>query len=491
MTPSASASPPSERTALVVAGMHRSGTSAMSRVLSLAGAGMPDRVITAAEDNPLGFWEPADVVALNNEVLRAVGSDWNDVFGIHATQRAEPMWPDFVPRARSVVASNFAAMPLAVMKDPRVSLLAPLWREALTQEGFRPVFVIMVRDPIEVAQSIAARDGASVQASTLSWLSHMVAIERDTRDASRVFVRYSDLVDDWRPVMDRIAHVLGVTMPVSEEAAEQISGFLSRSARHHTSDDADWTGRSDLWPGVAQAWKWLIAAAGETAAHAPFPDTIAEELELLASRMEPTIASMRDGFLHREHDFQTLLGDRERLLLRLKALAEEQRTFVADQADQLAEARQEASVLTEVVEATLEETTRMGAGDASAKDAGLADRLRHQIAVLKRHVSALEDQSRAGQRRQIELEHSQQALEKITEELTLTHNHADNLAMALADRTAVLEQTVEVAETRQRELDQAEERIRLLQTRLDAVTTSTSWALLRPVRVVQKRLRKS
>jgi hypothetical protein len=50
----AKTSAPARRQALVVAGMHRSGTSAMARLLSLSGATLPERVMDPGPDNPLG-----------------------------------------------------------------------------------------------------------------------------------------------------------------------------------------------------------------------------------------------------------------------------------------------------------------------------------------------------------------------------------------------------------------------------------------------------
>ena len=50
--------------ALLVLGMHRSGTSALTRVLNLLGVELGDRLMPAGDDNPLGFWEHADVVAV-------------------------------------------------------------------------------------------------------------------------------------------------------------------------------------------------------------------------------------------------------------------------------------------------------------------------------------------------------------------------------------------------------------------------------------------
>src|SRR5690348_156745 len=70
-----------DRRAFVVVGMHRSGTSAMTRTLSLLGAALPKGLMPAAENNnEAGFWEPQPVADLNDEILQALDSEWDDVF---------------------------------------------------------------------------------------------------------------------------------------------------------------------------------------------------------------------------------------------------------------------------------------------------------------------------------------------------------------------------------------------------------------------------
>jgi hypothetical protein len=459
-TPSSSAG----RAALVVAGMHRSGTSAMARVLGLAGAGMPERVIKAASDNPLGFWEPRDVVALNDEILRTVGSSWNDVFGTRVAALSEPLWRDFLPRARAVIALNYAQGDLAVMKDPRVSLLTPLWSAALAEEGFDSRFVIMVRDPIEVAQSIAARDQATVQASVLAWLSHMISVERDTRGSKRVFVRYTDLIEDWQAVLDRIRTSLSVDLPVTPEVAGEISGFLSRSARHHATDEAQWVDRADLWPGVAEAWRWLTDAAQGRGPTTDFPSSISADLERLGAQLGPVLTFEKDQATRRERDLQAVLADRERSLLRLKAQAAERKTADDAQVEQLVRMQHDLTVAQEAL-ADGERREAIAAETADSLNAELAQS-KARLAEATTRISTLNDRARA-----VEAE--------------------------LLDRNEALARALETIEETSRALDAARsdsatlrEQRDVVTSRVDAMIASRSWKLTKPVRVVQKRLRK-
>src|SRR5947209_20087599 len=76
-------SPPTDvsaRTAYLVLGMHRSGTSAVTQVLALAGAKLPQNVMAGDEHNARGYFEPWRIALLNDERLRAAGAAWDDVF---------------------------------------------------------------------------------------------------------------------------------------------------------------------------------------------------------------------------------------------------------------------------------------------------------------------------------------------------------------------------------------------------------------------------
>ena len=67
------------RQALLVAGMHRSGTSALTRVLDLHGVSLGSELLAAAADNRAGFWENRRVVDFHERLLGVVGSSWDEL----------------------------------------------------------------------------------------------------------------------------------------------------------------------------------------------------------------------------------------------------------------------------------------------------------------------------------------------------------------------------------------------------------------------------
>ena len=70
--------PGSGKIALVVLGMHRSGTSSVAGALAMLGAAAPRTLMAPGEDNPRGFWESQVLMGVNDRLLAAGGSNWRD-----------------------------------------------------------------------------------------------------------------------------------------------------------------------------------------------------------------------------------------------------------------------------------------------------------------------------------------------------------------------------------------------------------------------------
>lgn len=287
-----SANPPSAppRGALVVAGMHRSGTSAMARMLSLAGATLPHQIIDPGPDNPLGFWEPAEMVQLNDAILESVGSRWDDVFGHRVSPLVWQQRDEHLAAARRFIASNYDDE-IAILKDPRTSLMVRLWDEALRQEGRSALYIIMVRHPLEVAASVAARGNASQATAVLIWAAYMLAVERDTRGLRRIFVDYDDLLTDWRIALDRIQAASG--LKPTENAESEIDAFLSSEHRHHQRNDVDLAACSNVWPEAENILSWMREAATGAEPSPRVLDVATAELDRVAEMLEPALHDLR------------------------------------------------------------------------------------------------------------------------------------------------------------------------------------------------------
>lgn len=306
--------PPSRRPAYLVLGMHRSGTSAATQLLALAGASLPGHVMAGDEHNEKGYFEPWRIAVFNDQRLRAGGGAWDDPFTHPYGALAEPDETDWRERARALFAEEYGEAAIPLVKDPRVSVLMPLWRPVLEQAGFELRVVIPVRHPLAVAGSLARRDGFPVAKSVLLWTTYMLAAEAGSRGLARAFVDYDALLADWRPQIAAIEAAHGAPLPdLSAGAAAEIDAFLSPELRHNAGT-GDLVGVAE-WGADAQAvLDWFkAAAAGATPDIAPL-DAATRRLEALRARIGDLVspaaraldqarADLADA--RRRHAFQT------------------------------------------------------------------------------------------------------------------------------------------------------------------------------------------
>ena len=186
--------------------------------------------------NTKGYWEPLPIVELHNRLLAEAGSAWDD-WGRLDPERIDPGAAEALA---GLYAAEFGDAALAVLKDPRICRFVPLWRAVLERLGVAPKVVIALRHPLEVAGSLAGRDGMALDEALLLWLRHCLEAEAATRGLPRSFLRYADLMADWRACVDRLAQDLELDWPTPPEAAaEGIADFLSRDMRHHAVAEAE------------------------------------------------------------------------------------------------------------------------------------------------------------------------------------------------------------------------------------------------------------
>jgi hypothetical protein len=228
------------RTAILVLGMHRSGTSSFARVMNLLGADLPNDLMLAGVGNDKGHWESKAIVAFNERLLATAGSRWNDWLPIDDAWRQSAVYPDFFVHAQELLRSEYDTSPLFVLKDPRICRLAPFWLEVIESLDIRPAIVLPQRNPLEVSASLAARNASQAGAGLLLWLRHVLDAERATRGRARQFFGFEQLLDDWQQVASDFEAVTGLRMPRrSVLASGEIDGFLTPQARHQRAHARD------------------------------------------------------------------------------------------------------------------------------------------------------------------------------------------------------------------------------------------------------------
>ena len=132
---------------IIVLGMHRSGTSALTGSLEQAGLALGP-VIESAPDNVRGSRESRRLMALHDDVLARNGGSWREPV-------ANPRWEPVHRELRDSVVEGFRGIPLWGFKDPRTLLVLQGWLSALPSAELVGIF----RHPFLVADSLHRRDG--------------------------------------------------------------------------------------------------------------------------------------------------------------------------------------------------------------------------------------------------------------------------------------------------------------------------------------------
>lgn len=235
----ADAAPP-QRTCLLVLGMHRSGTSALTRVLSLMGASLPKHILGAGKSNETGHWEPQKLVDPHDRLLAEVGSAWHDCQALNLTQVPFQRRQALAAETIELLRSEYADAPLILVEDPRVCRFASLFFDTLASVGVETCAVLPIRNPLEVAASLVQRDGMLQADAALLWLRHVLDAEAATRALPRAILSYSVLLADWKKSIRRLTERLEIKWPYTiEDIDEQVARFLAPLQRHHPRSDAD------------------------------------------------------------------------------------------------------------------------------------------------------------------------------------------------------------------------------------------------------------
>lgn len=222
----------SPRLCLLVLGMHRSGTSALARGLTVLGADLGGELLPEHPCNPRGFFEDRDLYACNKALLGELGLTWADTAPLEPRRLVALAAGGAGAEALELVRRKVAGRPLPAFKDPRMSRLMPFWRPVLAAAGLAPACLLALRHPDAVAQSLARRDGMAAETAHALWLRHTLDALDGSRELPRLLVAYERLLASPGRELTRIGHALGLR--VDAEALAVFAGeFLDAALCHH------------------------------------------------------------------------------------------------------------------------------------------------------------------------------------------------------------------------------------------------------------------
>lgn len=277
---------------VVVFGMHRSGTSAMTRVLIELGLspGPTEHLLGASEANPYGHFEPAPLQEANERLLAHLQRYWHcpptrtEVFALddfdEVRYQTEHLMSSLFPRRGWVY------------KDPRLCIMWQLYRPMFEPQ---PAAVFVARHPAEVAVSLHTRDTIPVSYGLELWEFYNRVALCELADFAHVHVaRHDGLLGDpdgtaaaLVAFLDRagIDHEAGL-----RQAAELVDTGLRRSAAAAAEVELD-EDKLGLWEQMVE-----LAEHGFAPVVSPPSERLDAAIDRRAEQVRDHIDALRQGW---------------------------------------------------------------------------------------------------------------------------------------------------------------------------------------------------
>ncbi len=230
---------------IFILGMHRSGTSALAGTVQLCGIPGGERLMQPSFDNERGFFENQDAVDINEAILQQLGLSWDSPFNQPEHWAQDSQMQRHKSAIRHFVATEMLGSGVFYIKDPRLCYTLPLWQAVLAEMGIQSQYLITVRQPEEVYQSLKNRNDIGRNHALALWLNHVLLAERNTRNFPRLFVQYDELLE--RPVqqVESILQAFHLKAENWEASRTQIKEFIDKKLKHQDAGRAN-TESSDL-----------------------------------------------------------------------------------------------------------------------------------------------------------------------------------------------------------------------------------------------------
>jgi hypothetical protein len=232
------------RPIVLVLGMHRSGTSLCSHLLSALGLDMTDNIAapgsaSVTPDNPRGHWERWEIVEFHDRILGLFNRDYYERFHDFALPVAWWADPRVVQIRREIVAflEERIGDGYFGFKDPRTVRLMPMWHQVFNELKLTPKIVLCLRNPAQIGRSLSAREGLDPEIGEYRWLVHMIDFYRYTNKYDFITVEYEQWFSNPPVNLEKLQKFLDLPWQQSEaDLSSVLSGIIDPAARHDDSN---------------------------------------------------------------------------------------------------------------------------------------------------------------------------------------------------------------------------------------------------------------
>jgi hypothetical protein len=320
----------SKRSAVLVLGMHRSGTSSVAAALPVLGFELGHSLLPPNDENPKGFFENRKIVQLNDDLLRHLNLAWDSLGFVWRVDFQSNEFEPFVTRAREVLSGEFAGADRIAIKDPRLCIVVPFWQRVFeTMSEWTLRYVVVIRNPMECARSQRRRHladpdfhviGGQEEPVLLLWYTYMRKAITAIGSDSFMILHFEKVISDPRGTLKRLASFLDAD--ANPDAVENYAEeFIVRHLKRSHVDSGELEAREPAGGFVSKLYAGLCELAEEDS---PATDRLPALLESTPSFEELCPVFEKASVRLHGIAYDTALSLRHRLISVIQELGEAQ-----------------------------------------------------------------------------------------------------------------------------------------------------------------------
>lgn len=223
------------RKAIVVIGMHRSGTSLATGLIARLGIPYGSNILEANEGNTKGYFEDKSVYSRNELILRTYKTSWDSMT---EPKRTEDSFKNSIIVLKDLIKQTYKDYPLFVIKDPRISRLYPEYKEVFKRLKIKPHYIVIERDKDAIKDSLRRRNLMIGDYAIPGYckgnpdaLYDQYQEEMKEYKKNGICFNYKDILENPKGYLYTIAKYVGLN--VDEELINKsINGFVDKKLNH-------------------------------------------------------------------------------------------------------------------------------------------------------------------------------------------------------------------------------------------------------------------
>ena len=197
---------------MLVLGMHRSGTSVITKALTVFDISLGKNFLPAVKGhNDKGYWEDKTFNSINMELFRLLDSNWDLVNLSKLEDFSSPKYESVKEKAKLFLIDRYVNSDVVGLKDPRACLLLSFWNGVFKDLSLNVKYVVALRHPESVAKSLVNPHGFDRCKSILLWAAYTYSCLKWAAEDS-IIIQYEGLVDKPVNQLNRLALLLNTSL---------------------------------------------------------------------------------------------------------------------------------------------------------------------------------------------------------------------------------------------------------------------------------------